>query len=216
MTSVNVQVIYGWNFSALEAAVVAAVKSTHYNGHLTVNFQRRGDKVYVRADNWLSRTLSNKWLVVLLWVTLMYPWIWLFKRFYQGGGGKWEVCGGAYALKSWKLVDYNSTAGLNSSNNHAVDPADLDPDAPPPFPGTLSPAAASESLNNKTLVNTQMGVAEVVGLREGEWFQMWEGTIKRAVVGRLKSQVPLTVPDDGPLPAALMLDGYQARPLVSF
>ncbi|KAI0094843.1 hypothetical protein BDY19DRAFT_914873 [Irpex rosettiformis] len=206
------KVIYGWNFSALEAAVVAAVKSTHYNGHLTVEFKRRGDKVFVRADNWISRTLSNKWLVILLCITFVYPFIWLFKRFYQGGGGKWEVCGGAYALKSWKLLDYSSTSALGGNNEF------VNADAPPPFPGALDPTVAdlSNSLNNKTLVNTQMGVAEVVGLREGEWFQMWEGSIKRAVVGRLKSQVPLTVPDDGPLPAALMLDGYQARPLVTF
>ena len=196
----------------MEAAVVAAVKSTHYNGDLTVEFRRRGDKVFIRADNWLSRTLSNKWLVILLCVTLVYPWIWLFKRFYQGGGGKWEVCGGAYALKAWRLVDYSSTSGANGNNQP------VDPDAPPPFPGTLNPTAAAftGSLNNKTLVNTQMGVAEVVGIREGEWFQMWEGSIRRAVVGRLKAPVPLTVPDDGPLPAALMLDGYQPRPLVSF
>ncbi|KAI0695182.1 hypothetical protein BC835DRAFT_1273768 [Cytidiella melzeri] len=203
------KVVYGWNFSALEAAVAAAVKSTHYNGHLTVEFKRRGDQVHVRADNWLSRTLSIKWLVVLLWITLLYPFIWLYKRYAHGGGGKWEVCGGAYALKSWKLIDYTNTGIIND-------------DAPPPFPGTLNdstntiPHFSASSLNSKTLVNTQMGVAEVVGMREGEWFQMWEGTIKRAVMGRLKSQVLLTVPDEGPLPAALMLDGYQARPLVSY
>lgn len=165
--------------------------------------------MHVRADNWLSRILSKKWLVVLLWITFIYPFIWLFKRFYHGGGGKWEVCGGAYALKSWKLVDYNTTSTGTTSSTAAPD----DSDAPPPFPGTLN---TSFTLNNRTLVNTQMGVAEVIGLREGEWFQMWEGTVKRAVMGRLKTQVPLTVPDEGPLPAALMLDGYQARPLVSF
>lgn len=201
------QVIYGWNFSALEAAVVAAVKSTHYNGRLTVQFVRRGDRVHVRANNWLSRTLSNKWLVVVLWITLLYPFVWLFKQFYHGGGGKWEVCGGAYALKSWRLVDYQNTSNPPSLANPNLHSAMDAP--PPPFPGT-------QQLNSKTLVNTQMGVAEVVGVREGEWFQMWEGTIKRAVIGRLKSQVPLMVPDEGPLPAAMMLDGYQSRPLVSF
>lgn len=47
---------------------------------------------------------------------------------------------------------------------------------------------------------------KVVGMKEGEWFQRWEGTIKRAVGGRLKTNQPLVDPD-GPTPAALMLDG---------
>ena len=50
---------------------------------------------------------------------------------------------------------------------------------------------------------------KIVGMREGEWFQKWEGTIKRAVSGRLKSNQPLTDPDM-PNAAALLLDGYRA------
>ena len=45
-------------------------------------------------------------------------------------------------------------------------------------------------------------------VREGEWFQKWEGTIKRAVAGRLKTNQPLTDPDM-PNSAALLLDGYR-------
>ncbi|KAI0348581.1 hypothetical protein BDW22DRAFT_1386075 [Trametopsis cervina] len=173
------KMIYGWNFSALEAAITAAVRSTHYTGTLSVQFTRRADEVHVRADTWLSRVLSHKWLVVLLWITFLYPFVWLFKRFAASGGGRWEVCGGAYALKARKLVD------------GAVMPQ------PPAFP--------------QTFPQPRPDAPEVVGVREGEWFQAWEGTIKRAVMGRLKSHVALTVPDDSaPLPAAVMLDGYMS------
>ena len=53
------QIVYGWNCAALEAAIIAAVQSTYYNGNLQVNFIRRSRKIHVRADNWLSRALSQ-------------------------------------------------------------------------------------------------------------------------------------------------------------
>lgn len=58
-----------------------------------------GNKIYIRPDNRLSRTLSNKWLKFLLIITFIFPFVWLFKRFNKKGGGRWEVCGGAWALK---------------------------------------------------------------------------------------------------------------------
>ncbi len=167
-----VQVVYGWNFAAVQAAVTAAVQSTYYNGKLTVKFQCRSNQVHIRANNWLSRMLSNKWIKFFLWITLLYPFIWMFKRFAAEGGGRWEVCGGAYPLKSW----------------HFVSPGD----------------------HQGSVVQTNQGAAELVGMKEGEWFQNWEGTIKRAVNGRLKSSIPLTQSDVQPTSAALMLDGYRA------
>lgn len=60
-------------------------------------------KIRIRPDNTLSRMLSNKWLKFLLWIFLIYPFFWLFKRLNGRGGGRWEVCGGAYALKTWQI-----------------------------------------------------------------------------------------------------------------
>ncbi|KAL6309929.1 hypothetical protein BKA93DRAFT_756836 [Sparassis latifolia] len=170
--------VCGWNFANLETAVNAAIKSTYFSGRVTVEFKLTNAQIHVRPDNGLSRTLSNKWLKVLLCVLLIFPFIWLYRRFGRRGGGRWEVCGGAYFLKSWQPVD---------------------PDAPPPpFPG-----------DGRT-VHTQAGNARLVGMREGVWFQRWEGTIRRAVTGRLISTTPLKEPDDGPLHAAFILDGYPA------
>ncbi|OBZ79486.1 hypothetical protein A0H81_01073 [Grifola frondosa] len=179
------KIVYGWQVAGLGAAAVAAVKATYYSGNYKVDFEISNDKIYIRPDNRLSRTLSNKWIVFLLWILLIYPFIWLYKRFGQRGGGQWKVCGGAYALKSWQLVD------------PAFDP-------PPPFPGT----------NDWRMTQTSAGPAKLVGLREGEWFQRWEGTIRRAVSGRLESKTPLMHPDDAPTSAAIGLDGYQAYHVV--
>jgi hypothetical protein len=70
-----------------------------------VGFVLRPAKVYIRPDNALSRALTSIWVKVLLWLFLIYPLIWLYKRFHSRGGGRWKGCGSAYALKYWRRVD---------------------------------------------------------------------------------------------------------------
>ena len=53
----------------------------------------------VRPDWCISRAISNPCLKFLLIITFIYPCIWLFRRFYWRGGGRWEVGGSAYALR---------------------------------------------------------------------------------------------------------------------
>ncbi|KAF8227427.1 hypothetical protein L208DRAFT_1296697 [Tricholoma matsutake] len=96
---------YGWNLQKLESAVRASINTSRYWGHVEVQFTTRGSNVYIRPDNRLSTMLSNKWLKFLSILLLIFPFIWLFKRYNSRGGGRWEVCGGAYALKRWELVD---------------------------------------------------------------------------------------------------------------
>ena len=117
-------------------------------------------------------------MIVLLCVTLLYPFIWLFKRFAAEGGGKWKVCGGAYALKAWQFVE--PPAGQSGR------------DAPPTY-ATADPS----------VVQTDKGAARLVGVREGDWFAQWEGTIKRAVSGKLQTRMPLVQPSSTPTGAAL-------------
>ncbi|KAH9919089.1 uncharacterized protein B0H18DRAFT_1029115 [Fomitopsis serialis] len=181
------KVVYGWHLVNLQLAIEAAIKSTYYTGRLTVEFKSSSSKICVRPDNTISRTLSNKWVKLILILLLIYPFIWLYQRFGRRGGGRWEVCGGAYALKSWQLVDPSA-------------------DPPPPFPGT---ASASDS----RVVYIGRGTARTVGLREGEWFQRWEKTIRRAVTGRLKSTVALKEPDET-TSAAMLLDGYRPHAII--
>lgn len=93
------KVVHGWDLDALTAAVRACILSTHYSGTVKVSCDVSANKIYVRPDNRLARVLSNGWMKLLLILTLVYPFIWLFRRFHSRGGGRWEVCGGAYALK---------------------------------------------------------------------------------------------------------------------
>ena len=93
------QVVYGWNFDTLKSAIRTAIASTPYTGNISVSFEYTSNKICVRPDNRLSRILSNPWLKFLMFITLVYPFIWLYKRFHPRGGGKWKVCGGAYSLK---------------------------------------------------------------------------------------------------------------------
>ncbi|KZT02671.1 uncharacterized protein LAESUDRAFT_661390 [Laetiporus sulphureus 93-53] len=191
------KVIYGWNLANLEAAISAAVKSTYYTGNFEVHFELTNAKIHIRPDNWLSRTLSNKWLKFLLFLFLIYPFIWLYQRFGRRGGGRWEVCGGAYALKTWQLVDASTRESSTKSS------------PPPPF-STLDAGI----LDDRTM-QTPSGMAKLVGLREGEWFQQWEGTIRRAVTGRLRSRISLREPDDGrATEPAIVLDGYNGNLLI--
>ncbi|KAF9535451.1 hypothetical protein CPB83DRAFT_841772 [Crepidotus variabilis] len=101
------KVIYGWDFGSLERSLQSLVTKTPYGGSLSITFTPHNSKIYIRPDNWVSRMLSNKWLKFLSIILLVFPFIWLFKRFHPRGGGRWEVCGGAYPLK--KIVDLNET-----------------------------------------------------------------------------------------------------------
>ena len=104
------KVVYGWNVAALQKSIETLIKSTYYTGNLSVSFSVTGNKVYIRPSNRLSRALSHLWVKILLWITLIYPFIWLFKRFSKRGGGVWQVAGVAYPLKEWVHVE-DSVAG---------------------------------------------------------------------------------------------------------
>ncbi|KAG1862256.1 hypothetical protein F4604DRAFT_1786784 [Suillus subluteus] len=185
------KIAYGWNFEAMRVATISVVNSTHYRGDLSVQFETSQNVVSVRSHNRLSRALSNRWIKFLLFLTLIYPFIWLFKRFHSRGGGRWDVCGGAYALKR-----VEQTAKQSAPDVHAESP----------FRDVFE--AVDATAQGSSLPDPPGRRTKVVGMREGEWFRQWEGTIRRAVQNRLQDKQPLTVPDDHPTHQALVLDGY--------
>jgi hypothetical protein len=95
------KVVYGWNLDALQKSIETLIKSTYYSGNLKVTFTVTGDTITIRPTNRLSRALSQLWIKIILWITLIYPFIWLFKRFSKIGGGEWRVAGAAYPFKEW-------------------------------------------------------------------------------------------------------------------
>jgi hypothetical protein len=115
-------VIYGWDLATLEAAIRAAIKSTHYRGdRVDVDFESGHRTVVVRPNTSISRALSNPCLKFLLVITLIYPFIWLFQRFHRRGGGRWAVGGGAYALKKWAPVPEGGLAHANPEIEDTVE-----------------------------------------------------------------------------------------------
>lgn len=164
------KVIYGWNFAQVEASIRATISASLYQGDIEVDFIKQASKVYIRPDNRLSRMLSNKWLKFLSIILLIFPFIWLFKRFHSKGGGRWEVCGGAYSLKTYELVQPPAPVDLISD------------DAPVP----------SYDQPSNTDINMINGKAyRTVGLKEGVWLRQWQPAIIQAVHARYQSSQPL-------------------------
>ncbi|KDQ63575.1 hypothetical protein JAAARDRAFT_169544 [Jaapia argillacea MUCL 33604] len=186
------KVVYGWDIHTILDAIRSTISSTGYHSSVTVEVKVSGTKIHIRPDNKLSRALSHIWVRILLWLFLIYPFIWLFKRFSRWGGGNWEVCGGAYALKSWQRENnYNGYEPVADSSNAAY--SGWQGPAPPRLVGL--PAG---------------GYMRLVGTREGEWFRMMEPSIRNAVQSRLQTDTPLpsAVTEGFSNPIAPYLDGY--------
>ncbi|KAF8807378.1 hypothetical protein BYT27DRAFT_7164905 [Phlegmacium glaucopus] len=190
------KVLYGWNMQQIESAIRSTIKSTPYNGSLQINFTPYGSKVYIRPNNAVSRMLSNKWLKFLSIILLIFPFIWLFKRFHSRGGGRWEVCGGAYPLKQW--------VPLEPGEEIHSDP--LPPYNPISTNSALTTTSQSVQRSSRYM-QTPTGPKKLLGIKEGEWFRNWEDVIIRAVIGRYQSPVPLASRGVSSLPVR-SLDGY--------
>ena len=185
----------------IEAAIRSTIESSPYNGSLQIDITTYGSKVYIRPNNAVSRMLSHTWLKVLSIILLIFPFIWLFKRFHSRGGGRWEVCGGAYPLKQW--------IPLEPGEEIASDPL------PPYNPFSTSSALTSISYpaqQSSRYMQTPTGPKKLLGLKEGEWFRSWERVIVRAVAGKYQSPIPLQNDRSSPVRS---LDGYDET-LVQF
>jgi hypothetical protein len=241
------KVVYGWNIGALRQSIETLVKSTYYSGNLKVTFPVTGNKIYIRPTNQLSRALSHWWIKLLLWITLIYPFIWLFKRFSKIGGGVWQVAGAAYPLKDWvhledsvpgedvaqylmrkeesqsrtqsqRLLQTLPSYSANTSSQPGSSGGDAWADR---RPTTLAQFGASTSSQPQAMTRaptvkdmarlrrTPKGISELVGLREGEWFKQWEGTLTRSVLLRLERKDPIVLPGEVIAEnAGAMLDGF--------
>ncbi|KAL0569550.1 hypothetical protein V5O48_012413 [Marasmius crinis-equi] len=181
------KVVYGWNMDMILFRVRSAISAAtgpFYRGDIQVNFDRTSNKIHIRPNNRLSRILSNVWLKILLWILLIYPFIWLYKRFHSKGGGRWEVCGGAYAMTRYVPLDTLPPPSNHDGGKH--------PDQPPP---EYDVAAASRGVNNDRLKTTADGRQFIrQGVTELEWLAKWESSIVRAVRAGHQSTIPLPEP----------------------
>ncbi|QRW02478.1 hypothetical protein RhiLY_01476 [Ceratobasidium sp. AG-Ba] len=157
---------YGWDFEWLTAAVRGTIQEVyHIPQHtVTVEFTTFGDKVSIRPPSSFARALSKTWVVVLLWILFIYPFIFLYRRL---RGGKWEVAGVAFPLQSWSHCE-DSVAG-ESAEAYRV--------------RTYETAArrvgrtASDWYDERILAESSKGVSELIGLNGENWYNSWKSTI---------------------------------------
>ncbi|KAF9457074.1 hypothetical protein BDZ94DRAFT_1176407 [Collybia nuda] len=162
------KILYGWNLQKLESAVRSAIQSTMYHGLVEVEIKTFRSRILIRPDNRLSRMLSNKWLKFLSILLFIFPLIWLFKRFHPRGGGRWEVCGGAYALKHWVLAQ----------------PEDV-------IDSGFAGSRVEQYAISTRFRQTPDGMTRVVGLTEWEWFRIWQPRIIQGVIDHYQSSTPI-------------------------
>ncbi|KIM29866.1 hypothetical protein M408DRAFT_67255 [Serendipita vermifera MAFF 305830] len=168
--------IYGWNLSSLQSSIETLIKSTGYTGKLNVSFSTTGNKVYIRPEgNRFLRAVGSTCIEVLLCLAFVYPFVWIFR--YWGGAAVWRVAGVAYPLKEWVHLE-DSIAGEDVAQYRARRPANAK---------TPDVARLRKSLR---------GISELVGVREEEWFEQWEGVLRRAVVLGLQRDVPIQYPSE--------------------
>lgn len=205
------QTVYGWNTSKLKDAIATLVTSTGYTGRVHTSFDLSATRICIRPDNRLSRALSSTLVKALLWVTLIYPFIWLFKRFSRAGGGRWEVFGGAFGLV------HLTAAGEQDADiqavTHSKSPSDdTDPEEGGSQDIVSTLPSSSHPVARRTIAEIPPGsnnLHDVLGYREGEWFHEWEDAIRRCVVNRVRETEPMRHGFRGPALATEQLDGYR-------
>lgn len=191
------KVVLGWNITSLKQAVENTIRANYvHQSQPVVSFTLESSSIFIRPDKWYSRALSKTWVLVILWITLIYPlFIWPFKRFTRNGSGEWSVAGSAFPLTKWMHLR-GSIAGetVEEYRQRTASPKLID-------------APAKED-DKRVLKATPKGVSELVGEREGEWFAKWEDTIASLVRQRHVSYAPVTRPLGSSGTAGIGLDGY--------
>ncbi|KAG9026032.1 hypothetical protein FRB95_009491 [Tulasnella sp. JGI-2019a] len=167
--------IHGWNLLELTDHISRVCKANwaHPGNTPTISFNVSSDVVSVRPHNWLSRTLSHGFYKFLLCVFLIYPLIiWPFKRWGKGGGGEWRVAGAAYAMAKWVHLEDSIPGETVEAYSARV----------PPLPSL------------RFLRTTPKGISRLEGIREVEWFTLWEETIATYVRHRRTDTTPVNTP----------------------
>ncbi|PPQ62818.1 hypothetical protein CVT24_000512 [Panaeolus cyanescens] len=198
--------VYGWNTSKLKDAIHTLIRSTNYSGTVHTEFNLSATRICIRPDNRLSRALSSTLIKALLWVTLIYPFIWLFKRFNRAGGGRWEIFSGAFGLVHIVPIGEQDTDVqlITHSKSASDDQEESNTDL-------ILASSSSLAITKRSVVEIPPGsdnLHDVTGYREGEWFREWENTIRNCVLNRVQESEPLTLGFRGPVQPAEELDGY--------
>ncbi|CUA73512.1 hypothetical protein RSOLAG22IIIB_10855 [Rhizoctonia solani] len=180
------KVVYGWNIDALTQVVRATIQRAFYarSPTITVQFTTSASEIDIRPSSTFSRALSKTWVVVLLWISLIYPFIWLYNRFH---GGRWEVAGSAFPLRTWKHCE-DSIPGESAETYRRRTFKEVTGDV-----ASLT-SQRSEGTDDRILTETPNGVSQLVGTSERDWFLTWESTVIHCVSARVREAAPIITP----------------------
>ncbi|KAG5221920.1 transmembrane protein [Salix suchowensis] len=135
------KVLYGWNVASLSSAIQSAIAASPYSGH-------------IKAAN---EALVEDHIVDFIDISVCVA----VQEVPSAGGGRWEVCGGAYALKRWVPVDADEDMGGNETRRDEKQP--YVPEA------STSAASPSEPLPPPAFHTLQMSPSPLVDLSNANY-----------------------------------------------
>lgn len=125
----------------------------------------------------------------LLWMTLLYPFIWVWQRLHRLGGAPYDVARATYGLKYYPpLPSTFPNENLAEAQDRLGGMYKIHRDLPKPT----------------QLVPGPKGIHYLLGRKEGEWFREWEERIRMGVRMRFRGELQGGGEED----AGTGLDGY--------
>ncbi|WVQ75359.1 hypothetical protein IAR50_004978 [Cryptococcus sp. DSM 104548] len=181
----------GWDLDGLQSAITGAIRSTGYSHpNLEVTLDVEDRVIVVHPNNYLSRILGNPFVYFLSWLFLLYPLIWIWKRWSSWGGAPWDVAVATYALKFYPALPTTyPSEPLSTAQDRLPALYKLHPQLP----------------QQPHLVQGPRGVHYLVGRKEGSWFREWEERIRMGVRTRFRGELVGGTVGEG---ARVDLDGY--------
>ncbi|KAJ1306368.1 hypothetical protein OPQ81_007374 [Rhizoctonia solani] len=188
--------VYGWNIDALTQVVRATIQRTLHarSPTITVEFTTSAYEINIRPSSIFAQALSKHWVVVLLCITFIYPFIWLYGI---SCGGRWEVAGSAFPLCTWKHCE-DSIPGESAESYRRRTFKDA------PGETASSKSERNQRTDDRILAETPNGVSQLIGTTERDWLLIWESTITHCVTSRVQEGAPVTTPHG--LHTAALLD----------
>ncbi|KAF8757979.1 hypothetical protein RHS01_03649 [Rhizoctonia solani] len=115
-------------------------------------FVTSASEIDIRPSSTISRALSKTWVVVLLWLTLIYPFIWIYDRL---RGGRWEVAGSAFPLHVETLRRFHSWESAEAYRRRTFKEVTGD---------VMSlTSERSDGTDDRILAETSNGVSQLIG-----------------------------------------------------
>ncbi|KIM26487.1 hypothetical protein M408DRAFT_9907 [Serendipita vermifera MAFF 305830] len=165
--------IYTWDLDTLTTSLEQLIRSTGYTSSISVKFSTTPECVHVYSPNAISKIFASYLLIFLTSIILVFPVLWIWRRWWPGAGGKWEVCGAAFRLKRWELVPGTAPGDTETAAEQRL-----------AMNGPLGTGYGRQRLRLRA---GKEGMWVLRGAHEADWFRTWEESIRCGVRERTKT-----------------------------